>query len=652
MEKRVTRSNSNTRRDPEETEGAFWGRVIDPVTIEKGQAEAIRTVRRATSGDPTALLNTTQNEQHEEDRYQSQPSNDNQGIVSLLDEDVPNNLLEDEMPFTSNLTNYTEQSSQILQAMRTAFVNNTPSTEEVETVTTPVNMNISGMNGPLDPMFTRPSSRRKEDTDLDKQPMRGLREVNTTSDTLDHFMDDNYGDVLRSSLLNPSSYMSLPLMKTPPSQPQPGIILMDWYVPDGTNRRIVEIPEREIADFRSPGGGTGALILILTRLLLHFNTTKYLVDIDTGEVFGWIANQWRRTGLYCSPQPFVMSELSMLTTRCSAALKMDLEQEEQTTVLQLPRTRRQNTVMLPPLPLMPEPEAYVQQLDAMTPNMRRNYVRDRMQAALTYIKEYELAQKWEGNPEYDRQEVLQRLQLIYGKADKVRQQIDTALNNDDMYRRRRVMRPLGLPQRFPEPQSMRNCATSTWITWIREESNDLITAIDEEKSKMRDPDDPFNGTAGGIFGPLQHEEEQEVHQQQNKSGHQRYHNEPQTDESNNRNAHNERTREDRMTDVFNANPQQQSIPKRAEIAKTAQETTPRSQRPPRPPSERQPDTSSSRLFGCTHTGEEETEGNTNRLQMNMTTDRRVEESRDQDPLLCKYNAKMNRQNKLRTHLGQ
>ena len=419
-------------------------------------------------------------------------------------------------------------------------MDNTPSTtEEVETVTTPVNMNISGMNGPLDPMFTRPSSQRKEDADLDTQPERP-REVNTTPDILDHFMDDNYGDVLRSSLLNPSSYMSLPLMKTPPSQPQPGIIVMDWYVPDGTNRRIVEIPEREIADFRSPGGGTGALILILTRLLLHFNTTKYLVDIDTGEVFGWIANQWRRTGLYCSPQPFVMSELSMLTTRCGAALKMDLEQEEQTTVLQLPRTRGENTVMLPPLPLMPEPEAYVQQLDAMTPNMRRNYVRDRMQAALTYIREYELAQQWEGNPEYDRQEVLQRLQIIYGKADKVRQQIDTALNNDDIHRRRRVMRPLGLPQRFPEPQSMRNCTTSTWITWIREESNDLITALDEEKLRMRDPDDPFNGTAGGIFDPLQHEEEQEVHQQRNTSGHQRYHNELQTDESNNRNAQNER----------------------------------------------------------------------------------------------------------------
>ena len=117
MERYVTRSTSNTRRDPEETEGAYWGRVIDPMTIERGQAEAIKTVRRSTSGDPTALLNMTQNEQQEEGQYQSQPVNDNQRGSSLMDKDVPNNLLEEEYPFTSNLTNYMEQSSQILQAM-------------------------------------------------------------------------------------------------------------------------------------------------------------------------------------------------------------------------------------------------------------------------------------------------------------------------------------------------------------------------------------------------------------------------------------------------------------------------------------------------------------------------------------------------------
>ena len=341
---------------------------------------------------------------------------------SLLDEDVPNNLLEEEIPFTSNLTNYMEQSSQILQAMRTVFVDNSPSmTGEVETVTTPVNMNISVMDGPLDPVCTRLSEQRIEDTDLDTQPMRGPREVNATSDILDHFIDDNYGDVLRSSLLNPSSYMSLPSVKTPPSQSQPRTMAMDWYVPDGTNRQVVEIPERKIADFHSPGGGTGALILILMHLLLYYNMTKYLVDIDTGEVFGWIANQWRRTGLYCSPQPFVMSELSVLTTRCSAALEMDLEQEQQTSILQLPGKRGGTTVILPPLPLMPEPEVYMQQPDAMTPYMRRNYVRDQMQAALTYITEYETAQQWGRNPQYDKQQVLQRLQIIYGKADKVKQ---------------------------------------------------------------------------------------------------------------------------------------------------------------------------------------------------------------------------------------
>ena len=68
--------------------------------IEKGQADAIRTVRRATSGDPTALLDTTQNEQQGEGHQQSQPVIDNQRISSLLDEDVPNNLLEEEFFFS------------------------------------------------------------------------------------------------------------------------------------------------------------------------------------------------------------------------------------------------------------------------------------------------------------------------------------------------------------------------------------------------------------------------------------------------------------------------------------------------------------------------------------------------------------------------
>ena len=357
-------------------------------------------------------------------------------------------ILDEEIPFTSNLTNYTEHSLQPAQAMQTAFVQNTPSTPrrveaeaEVETVMTPQGMDMSLLDGPLDPAFTRPTQPMAEagtaaGEELDTQPMKGPREGNTTSEILDHFIDDNYGDVLRTSAMNPNSYISLPSVKmSPPKEPR--LMALDWYVPDGTNRRIAEVPDKQLADIRSPGGGSGAFILTLTGLILNYNTTKFLIDIDTGELFGWIRNQWQRTGLYCATQPFVLKDLIALTARCGAVLQMDLEQEQQTQVLQLSGSQQgKEYVPLPPLPLLPDPDAYVEQPDVMTPQMRRNYIRDRSQAALTYIAEYEAAQHFQNDPQYDKQQVQQRLQIIYGKVDKVKEKVDAALHTDDIYRRR------------------------------------------------------------------------------------------------------------------------------------------------------------------------------------------------------------------------
>ena len=48
---------------------------------------------------------------------------------------------------------------------------------------------------------------------------------------------------------------------------------------------------------------------------------------------------------------------------------------------------------------------------------------------------------------------------------------------------------------------------------MRDESNELIAAIDEEVTKIQDPDDPFDGTASGIFLPLQHGDEAPPQQQ-------------------------------------------------------------------------------------------------------------------------------------------
>ena len=171
--------------------------------------------------------------------------------------------------------------------------------------------------------------------------------------------------------------------------------------------------------------------------------------------------------------------------------------------------------------------------------MRRNYVRDRTQAALTYISEYDVTQKWEGDPQYDQQQVRQRLQIVYGKANQVRERIDTALNSDDIHRRWRMMRTLGLQKRFPQPQNMKDSPVTTWITWIRDESNELITAIDEEVTKRQDPDDPFDGTASGIFLPLQQGNEAPPQQQCIQ----------QVDESKDRNPQKKESAEGRLAEI-------------------------------------------------------------------------------------------------------
>ena len=204
------------------------------------------------------------------------------------------------------------------------------------------------------------------------------------------------------------------------------------------------------------------------------------------------------------------------------------------------------------------------------------------------ITEYETAQEWELDPQYDKQQVLQQLQIIYGQADKVKQRIDTALNNNDIHRRRRVMRPLGLPKHFPVPQNMKNCPIATWITWIRDESNELIAAIDEENVRRRDPDDPFDGTASGIFPPLQHEEE--VHQQQNTSGIQRNENRVEVNELGNRNLQNKEIQEGRLVDIQTPNLLHENICKLMTTRRIEQRVTPQPQEPPRV---QQPNTSTS-----------------------------------------------------------
>ena len=105
---------------------------------------------------------------------------------------------------------------------------------------------------------------------------------------------------------------------------------------------------------------------------------------------------------------------------------------------------------------------------------------------------------------YDEIEVQQRLLAVFGRVNTIRKRIDEALENDDIHRRRREMRVLPLPRNFPEPQSMGQSLVPTWIRWIREESERIVSELEEEIKRRNDPDDPFDGTASGIYEPLEH----------------------------------------------------------------------------------------------------------------------------------------------------
>ena len=177
---------------------------------------------------------------------------------------------------------------------------------------------------------------------------------------------------------------------------------------------------------------------------------------------------------------------------------MEIENEQQTPVTPL-AARRTQAYTPTPLPPMDDPAIYVIHPDVMTTSTRRNYTRDRMRAAVTYINEYYDTQNAIAQDSTHREALGMRLRIIYGRINNIRERIDEALLANDAYRRRRNMRDVPGVTRFPSPQMMNQASSTAWVTWIRDETNKAMMMLDEEINREGDPDDPFDGTAGGVF---------------------------------------------------------------------------------------------------------------------------------------------------------
>ena len=278
---------------------------------------------------------------------------------------------------------------------------------------------------------------------------------------------------------------------------------LGWIVPDGTKRTLEEIKDKKISNDHSPGGGqAGAVVMTLQRLEPYFGTQFFLVDLEMGEMFAYILQQWGQAGLYCSNQPFVIDDLIPKVECHGQVMWAELEAEDQTPLVNIRRSPR-HFEATPPLPAMDDPAVYILYPNVMQVNTRKNYVRDRMRAALIYVSEYAERKRMMTEGRYNNDDLLVRLRAVFGRVDQVRHHIDLAMQQVDTHRRKRNMKFLILPTRFPKPESMSQGDIAVWTNWIHEETGEIMKQLEEERDSRSDPDDPFNGTANGVFHPLQ-----------------------------------------------------------------------------------------------------------------------------------------------------
>ena len=231
------------------------------------------------------------------------------------------------------------------------------------------------------------------------------------------------------------------------------------------------------------------MLIELLDLEPFYNTRELLVDPQSGELFMALQGSWHPAGLTCKKRDFEVEQLMILIQHTSSKLKNKLywRKEEQITVLTLDPSKAQP----PPLPFIPDTANYMIQDKPMSPAMRKNYIKDREQAAVTYIMEYGNTMLWDLEKMVPTHKLTQRLQVIFGRTDAVREAVDRAIEKDDTIRRRKCMCYLKSPKRFPALEDMKNEETETWINWIYQKTQALLDNLNKELRLQNEADDPF-----------------------------------------------------------------------------------------------------------------------------------------------------------------
>ena len=201
------RQKRSSQRRGQQTDALFLSNQLDPVVIERGQADAIRLVRSTVNPTPgTAAVN--------------EPMEMNATGIS----GVPPMVFVDDEGLEEEFLTEDEDNPNVLDTT-------------TNRVTTPV-----------DTIPDNQGIQQAQEEELDLQSSRGPREESLVN-TIDQFLDENYEDVLHTSNIQTNFSLSAS-DRNLTGRP---VLPLGWIVPDGKNQTLEEIKDKKISNDRSPG---------------------------------------------------------------------------------------------------------------------------------------------------------------------------------------------------------------------------------------------------------------------------------------------------------------------------------------------------------------------------------------------------------------
>ena len=488
---------------PEGEQLIQWDLLQDPVRIEREQAEACRQAREAST-----VININRTTMENSEILQL-----TEGQPRLTDKAPRSGEISPNQQGQEGRTNVTPKSGEISPKRREE---NNPHyvTENRGKILPKEPDEVTDLKAMEEGARARTPDMKKYSESKNGNGSQGEEDSRKDSpqiDTVQHFLDNNFSDVMRSSVLgsNISSLFNTTTFDTTHSDQK---VTLDWILPDGKNSQLETVRDKHITDFPVPGGSTGVMLVRLPDLEPFYTTSEFLIDLQSGELFVKLKDRWHPAGLTCKKRNFEVDSLMALIQHVSIKLKNKLygRKEEQTSVLAVDISQ----VQAPPLPFIPRPENYVKHDRPMSPATRKNYIKDRAQAAVTYITEYGNTKLWSLERKAPLHKLTQRLQIVFGRVDAVRKVVDEAIEHDDEIRRKKCMRYLRPPKRFPIPEDIQNEEIATSTNWIHMETHAMLEDLNEEIKLQDAADDPFTqhivyAPINSIQNPIEHQDIQE-----------------------------------------------------------------------------------------------------------------------------------------------